>query len=298
MIILITGNRGFIGRNFTRMLEAQGHTVYGFDLRVASHGFLCDAIDYFRFGEPTVFDLVIHCAAYVGGRENIENNPMQVAMDYAIDSTFFNWALKTKQKRVVYFSSSAVYPTSLQVPENKMTEDLVDVTNPNKSVEHPDSLYGWVKLTGEMLANKAKEKGLNVHVVRPFSGYGDDQDLVYPFPSFIERAIKRVDPFPIFGDGLQVRDFVHVEDIYGAIMAMVENKVYGPINIGWGRPTNFLELKQLVCAAVDYNPKIELWGDKPVGAIYRCSDNTKMLEFYQPKITLEEGIKRALKYNQ
>ena len=158
----------------------------------------------------------------------------------------------------------------------------------------PDQLYGWAKLTGENLAYRAKQEGLNVSVVRPFSGYGEDQSTDYPFPKFIERAVNRNNPLQVWGNGRQVRDFIHVEDIVEACLEMVDNDIDGPVNLGWGRPTSMIELANAICTARGYSPKIQTLSDEPSGVQYRVCDPAKMLEFYQPRVVLEEGIERAL----
>jgi nucleoside-diphosphate-sugar epimerase len=74
----------------------------------------------------------------------------------------------------------------------------------------PDMTYGWAKLTGEFCLQYLEQAGIKVNVFRPFSGYGTDQDLDYPFPSYIRRGNLKLDPFEIWGDGQQVRDFIHM----------------------------------------------------------------------------------------
>jgi nucleoside-diphosphate-sugar epimerase len=77
----------------------------------------------------------------------------------------------------------------------------------------PDYTYGWSKLTGEYLGRIAVEKyKLKVAVVRPFSGYGEDQEPVYPFPAIALRVAARRNPVIVWGNGLQSRDFVHIDD--------------------------------------------------------------------------------------
>ena len=79
-------------------------------------------------------------------------------------------------------------------------------------------------------------------------------------------------------------------------MEFVDRDIQVPVNLGWGRPTSFNELAEMFFAISGWRPKngvIHLL-DKPKGVMYRCSDNTKMLEVYKPKITLEDGIKEAL----
>ena len=79
-------------------------------------------------------------------------------------------------------------------------------------------------------------------------------------------------------------------------MKAVELDIEGPINLGSGVATPFIDLAEQVFKIAGWKPKkgIKLRTDKPVGVMYRCSDSSKMLSFYTPKISLEEGIKRSL----
>ena len=163
------------------------------------------------------------------------------------------------------------------------------------NVRLPDLTYGWAKLTGEILAKYAEQDGLRVHVFRPFSGYGEDQDLSYPFPSFIHRGVQKYNPFTIWGSGKQVRDFIHISDVVAATLEAVKQDVRGPINLGMGRPTSFVELAQIVCNEIGYTPELDIVTDAPEGVAYRCSNSSKMLGFYTPKVSLEEGVARAVK---
>lgn len=284
MKILITGHKGFVGRQFMRSLK--DHEIYGIDIKDGT-----DVRDFFAV-DNTKFDLVIHLAAVVGGRATIEGQPLKVATDLAIDSDMFQWALRTCPDRIVYYSSSAAYPIAYQTQSMKyhLNEDHINL----ESVMTPDHTYGWSKLTGEILAKYASDEGLRVHVFRPFSGYGEDQDLDYPFPSFIQRAKKRVPIFDIWGYGTQVRDFIHIEDIVNATLEAVKQDVPGPVNLGTGVPTNFNQLAELVTSIAGYRPTFNNIIGEPEGVAYRVCDPSKMLSFYKPKITLEEGIQRAL----
>jgi len=285
MKILITGNAGFVGREFMKQLD--GHDITGIDI---VNGI--DARDFFA-KDDTKFDLVIHLAAIVGGRATIEGNPLKVATDLAIDSDMFQWALRTRPGRTVYYSSSAAYPTAYQTHTMKyiLNENHIDLD----SIMSPDLTYGWAKLTGETLAKYASNEGLRVHVFRPFSGYGEDQDLDYPFPSFIARGKRKDNPFEIWGTGEQVRDFIHIEDVVSATLEAVNQNIQGPVNLGCGRATSFNELAELVSTEVGYTPEIKHILGAPEGVSYRVCDPSKLLTFYTPKISLEEGIRRAIR---
>ena len=268
-------------------LQVKGHVLLLNDIKTTE-----DCRVLFKEVEEQ-FDLVIHLAAIVGGRTKIEGDPISVATDLSIDAEMFNWAVRTKQPRVIYFSSSAAYPIDLQKGEDafKLKESDIDL----EKIKNPDMTYGWAKLTGEMLSEHARKQGVNVHVFRPFSGYGGDQDLDYPFPSFIKRVKDKVPEFEIWGDGEQVRDFIHIDDIVEAVMKAVELDIQEPINLGSGEGTSFNELADLVMEVSGHKvPKKHLLG-APIGVKYRVSDNSKMLSFYKPKVSLREGIERALK---
>lgn len=292
MKILITGHKGFVGKHYVKYFNEHGpHEIVGVDIKEGN-----DCRDFFKQHNEQ-FDLIIHLAAIVGGREKIENEPLTVASDLAIDSDFFNWVLKTQQPKVIYFSSSAAYPIKLQTLEleHRLKESDININD----IQSPDFTYGWSKLTGEYLANFVnKSKTSKVYVFRPFSGYGEDQDLDYPFPSFINRAINKADPFEIWGDGKQVRDFIHMDDVVEATMVVVEKDIREPLNLGCGIPTSFNDLAELVFKISGYRPigGIKHLTSKPVGVMYRCCDPTKMFSIYTPKITLEQGIENGLKY--
>lgn len=285
MKILITGDAGFVGRAFHRALAKQRHDITGIDLVNGKE------VRHFFATDDTQFDIVIHLAAIVGGRMTIEGNPLSVASDLAIDADMFQWALRTRPKHIVYFSSSAAYPIFLQRLQYQQKLREIDI-----NLEHirtPDFTYGWAKLSGEMLASYARAEGLKVTVLRPFSGYGSDQALDYPFPSFIERAKRKADPFEVWGRGTQVRDFVHIDDVVGATFAAVINDVK-TMNICTGRPTSFIELAEMVMLQAGYLAPIKNNLDAPIGVEYRVGDPTQMLQVYEPKISLEEGIALAL----
>lgn len=283
MNVLITGSHGFVGRYFVNKL--QQHNLTLIDLKNGN-----DCRDFFKKSD-TQYDLVIHLAAIVGGRESIEGRPLAVADNLSIDSEFFQWCLKTNPKKIVYFSSSAAYPVDLQTAASekvRLHESDIDLDLPGK----PDMTYGWSKLTGEYLSQFVP----NVHIFRPFSGYGMDQDLNYPFPMYIKRAFEKSDPFEVWGPGTQTRDFIHMRDVVNAVMTAVEQGITGPINLGTGVSTSFLQLAQMCMDEVGYKGEIKTRPDKPVGCMHRVSDNAKLLEFYEPKITLEEGIREAVNW--
>lgn len=289
MNILITGHLGFVGKHFVKKL--QEHNLTLIDIKEGN-----DCRDFFKTNN-TCFDLVIHLAAIVGGRQTIEGNPLSVATDLSIDSEMFNWALKTRPKKIVYFSSSAAYPIHLQKNKILLKESDIDLSE----IKNPDMTYGWAKLTGEYLAMFARKQGLSVYVFRPFSGYGATQDLDYPFPSYIRRGYLKLDPFEIWGDGTQTRDFIHIEDIVDGVFSVLENpegaaymEKFGALNLCSGEATSFNQLCDLICSKVGYSPRKLHKIENPIGVMYRTGDPTNMLKFYKPKYSLIKGIEISL----
>lgn len=194
---------------------------------------------------------------------------MIVALDLSIDAEFFYWITQHKPERVLYPSSSAAYPISLQSTDYAiaLSEGDIDFT---KNLGTPDMTYGWSKLTGEFLAQiAAKYYGIRVACIRPFSGYGEDQELAYPVPAIAARAAGREDPFEVWGSGKQGRDFVHIDDVLDFIFILLDKVSDGSAyNIGSGQLTSFLELIELFADIAGYKPAIKPLLDKPVAFIH------------------------------
>jgi nucleoside-diphosphate-sugar epimerase len=287
MKILITGYKGFVGRNFVKAL--QGHNLTLIDIKDGN-----DARDFFRT-DDSHFDLLIHLAAVVGGRQMIEGNPLALAVDLSIDAEMASWAMRTLPGHILYFSSSAAYPVELQSGDIKRRLSENDINL--KDIRLPDMTYGWAKLTGEMLCEHLRLEGLTVSVLRPFSGYGSDQDLSYPFTSFIDRAARLEDPFTIWGSALTVRDWIHISDIVEISLAMALDRLSITCNLATGRATAFAELATLVIKArgAGYKPRIEVDQLAPKGVNFRVGNPSflKILGF-EPKVPLEVGVAQAL----
>jgi nucleoside-diphosphate-sugar epimerase len=285
--VLITGSRGFLGRHFRAALLP--HVAYGIDI---ANGH--DALDFFREVDERV-DLVLHLAAVSPHRAAIDGRALAVGTgNLTLDAAMFEWAARTKPGRVVYFSSSAAYPVWWQGDGRHDRLRETSVGDPDCEILPPDAIYGWVKLTGERLAHAYQQQGGAVTVLRPFSGYGEDQSADFPFGAFRDRALAREDPFTVWGDGEQVRDFVHVDDVVGATLAAVEQGIDGPVNICSGRPTSFNDLAAMFAAEAGYCPEIKHILDAPRGVAYRVGDPTLLNTFYTCRVELEEGVRRAL----
>lgn len=308
--VLVTGGAGFVGRHLVKRLLSLGCTVHIVD--DLSTGvmpeintddpsldlFEMDCREYFRRFENT-YDTIFHCAAVVGGRLTIEGAPLRVATDLSVDSEFFNWLAKQKDRpnKVVYFSSSAVYPIQLQRKGQHcaLSENYVDF-KANK-IGMPDQTYGFAKFAGEYLAQfAAKNYGIDVVCYRPFSGYGEDQSLDYPFMSILNRVRNRENPLTIWGSGDQERDFIHIEDCVSAVLATMNVLQPGEaLNLGTGVATSFKQLAQLACAAEGlYGTLIYTDTTKPEGVFSRVCDPYKLHQWYVPQVTIRRGVEMAL----
>lgn len=303
MRALVTGSSGFIGRHMVAELEARGYEVCKVDTAYSAppEGGVIAHDAHTIFGETclkrchnAVFDLVVHCAYHVGGRASIDGVNTNFAKNLALDSALFEWAVRTKQKRVLYFSSSAAYPVIYQdgSPPELLNEGMIDL---EISFGDPDANYGWAKLTGERLAEDARKNGLVVTVVRPFSGYGESQSLDYPFPSIVARAVRG--DLTVWGPPGQTRDWIHVDDVCKGALAVVEAETTDPVNLCTGRGVEMGKLALMVHAENSHSlaPDVVYDESKPTGVFYRVGDPERMLRYYEPTVTLEEGIQRALR---
>jgi nucleoside-diphosphate-sugar epimerase len=331
---LITGGCGFVGRNMVKRLASttSDQLIFIDDLSVGTHpdtwlslektssganfsvydnrllfihadalkimrAFADDAT-YFEREFSFVIDRindVFHFAAIVGGRSKIDGDPMVVALDLAIDAEMFHWACKYLPDRLLYPSSSAAYPIDLQTVDGAIALKESDINF--KKMGEPDMTYGWSKLTGEFLAKiAASHYGLKVTCIRPFSGYGEDQDLSYPVPAIAARAAKKEDPFEVWGSGNQGRDFVHIQDVIDCILLAMNHIHDGTaINIGMGKLTSFNEIIHVFCSFAGYKPTIKPLLDKPVGVHSRYCDMSFVKEKlgWEAKISIEEGMRRV-----
>ena len=315
---LVTGGCGFVGRHFVKKLLQLDYEVTIVDdlsagipverwpepvhLKPAHQSRLTVHYGDFReyAAEATAdFDLVVHLAAVVGGRLTIDGDPLKVATDLAIDATFFNWVVTHRPlpRKVMFFSSSAAYPIAEQSEHHHrpLSEQLIDF---NGYLGVPDMTYGWAKLTGEFLARHAVETyGLDVVIYRPFSGYGEDQDFTYPFPSIVRRVTSGESPIVVWGSGEQLRDFIHIDDVVEAVFASAWKMQPGEVlNLGSGRGTSFIELAARACRVIGHEAAIVNDPSKPEGVFARVGDCRRMFEYYKPRIGLNEGIRRSFDY--
>lgn len=319
--ILITGGAGFVGRRFCRRFLEQGDSVCcvdpiapdtgGIDPKIGwplyeprdyatFHFVKQDCRQWFKENKDTDFDYVLHLAAMVGGRAMIENKPLAVADDLAIDAEYWQWAEVAHPKKTVCFSSSAAYPINFQRDGDfqLLHEDMIRFDG---DIGMPDMTYGWAKLTCEYLARLAYEKhGLRSVCYRPFSGYGEDQDDTYPFPSICKRAMANLGKpvLTVWGTGDQMRDFIHIEDcVDGVLKTMDKIDNADALNLSTGIYTSFKSFARIAAEECGYFPEVVGMSDKPAGVFARGGCVRKQAEYgFQYSIPFREGVKSALQY--
>jgi len=319
--ILITGGAGFVGRRFVGRLLSAGTEVVCVDPVAEGTGGIDpaagwplldprdyqnfhfhrqDCRDYFREHPEEHFDEVFHLAAMVGGRLMIERQPLLVADDLSIDAHYWRWAEKARPGKSVIFSSSAAYPVKFQRREGHrlLEESMIDF---REDLGMPDMTYGWAKLTMEYVSRLAHEKhGLESVCYRPFSGYGEDQDLTYPFPAICKRVIEHrgAAQLQVWGSGQQMRDFIHIEDCVDGVLATKDKIRDGAaINLSTGVLTSFLDLAARAAKLAGYSPKVVGTSDKPEGVFARAGDTALQRRLgFTAKTSLEQGIRQTLAY--
>jgi len=318
--ILVTGGCGFVGRHFVQRLLPEGHEIQCVDILEPLSGAIdpkewplfqplefenfhfhhADCRDWFKQHQDTDFDYAFHLAAMVGGRAMIENNPLAVADDLSIDAEYWQWAVKARPAKTVVFSSSAAYPIHLQRPDHYvlLKEDMISF---DEGLGMPDMTYGWAKLTHEYCARLAYEKhGLKSVAYRPFSGYGEDQDDTYPFPSICKRVLENqgAEEIGVWGTGRQMRDFIHIEDcVTGVLKTMDLVEDGSAINLSTGIFTSFVDFVKTAADILGFAPEVKGTSNTPEGVFARGGDTglQKKLGF-EHSLSFRDGIAGALNY--
>jgi nucleoside-diphosphate-sugar epimerase len=304
--ILISGGFGFVGRNFIRHLlsREEGCNITVVDNLLEDKDgpkklgnltkYLDINIEDIRTWIPKNtrhFDLTIHLAAVVGGRQKIEGNPLSVATDLAIDADMLNAVENGLSDELIYFSSSAAYPIDKQTSECKdhLKESFIDFKSNKLGI--PDMTYGWSKLTGEFLCQFLKQTKYTIF--RPFSGYGEDQLPSYPFPAIMQRVYDGENPIIVWGSGQQYRDWIHIEDVINMALDLHQKYPKDVYNLGTGIETSFTDLILLAGKVMDKKFDIMPDTSKPEGVFYRVADISKTTSLgIKNKISLEEGIEK------
>ena len=252
MKILITGGMGFIGKHLARYLIEKENTITIFDNFSNSKR----EIDYYSKnknikiieGDITKLedilnatkniDVVIHLAAKISVNESIKNPSETFHINIDGTKNVLKACEKNNVQKLIIASSAAIYGESTS--KNKLNE---------KSTKNPISPYGESKLMmeNEIMKLLLNNQDLDCVILRFFNIYGIGQTSEYAgvISKFIENISKNK-PIEIFGDGLQTRDFVAIDDVVESINNAITNGSRGIFNIASGNSISINELAKLM----------------------------------------------------
>lgn len=311
--VLVTGGASFIGSHLTELLLRAGARVtVADDLSSGSWENLADVIDDIRFLQgdlrsPQIArqaaggqEIVFHLAAMHGGRGYIETHPVECTNNMLLDHTVFAAAAAAAVEKIVFASSACVYPTNLQACDSErllLKESDANFDEPGKAFA--DGEYGWAKLMGELqLRAFVKQYGLSAVACRIFTAYGERENESHAVVALVAKAMARLDPFPIWGNGLQTRNFTYVQDTCtGLALAGARLSSFDVVNIGTDQHHTILQLLDEIFRAVGWQPMhIDKQLDKPVGVKSRAADLAKSRQQlgWTPRISLAEGISKTV----
>jgi len=299
MKVLVTGGAGFIGKHLVRYLLKKGNVVAIFDnfsnSEKSSISSLVDN-DAKIIGDITKlediteamkdYDIVIHLAAKISVEESIKNPSETFRINVDGIKNILLACKKNQVKKLIVASSAAVYGEgSLDI---KCTED---------SKINPTSPYGESKVIIEQeIKEFISRHNINCIILRFFNVYGVGQSPEYA--GVITKFIKKIadnKPLEIFGDGMQTRDFVAVQDVVDSIYDAILNGKNGIYNIASGKAVTIKELAELMISMSGKDLDIQYVNPKKGDIKYSQADISlaKKELHYSPKFGLDE-IKNLL----
>ena len=331
---LVLGAGCFIGNHLVKQLKSEGYWVRGVDLKYPEYetseadDFLrydlrdqrhVEAVvrlegrnglplhcEYFRhpFSEEMSFDEVYQLAADMGGAGYIftgENDADVMHNSATINLNVANECVKNKVKKIFYSSSACMYPEHNQLdPQNPNCEES------SAYPANPDSEYGWEKLFSERLyLAYARNYGLNVRIARFHNIFGPQGTWIggkEKAPAAICRKVADSlidEEIEVWGDGLQTRSFLYIDECLEGIRRLMESDFEGPVNIGSDQMISINDLTKLVIELADKRAGIKNIPG-PQGVRGRTSDNTLIKEKlgWAPSQPLSIGLEKTYKWIQ
>ena len=307
---LVTGGMSFIGSHLVEQLLARGaHVRVVDDLSSGRLEYLRTQIDEreveFVQGNlldqdtikaaVTGIDVVFHLAADHGGRGYVDLHQAACASNLVLDGNLFAAAHQAGVDRVVFASSGCVYPNFRQNDPDEVLYLSEEMAGPPYDA---DNMYGWAKLMGEMtLVHLAKERGLKAASCRYFTVYGERGKEDHAVIAMIARALIRQNPFVVWGNGEQIRNWTYVGDIvHGTILAAEKIDDGSAINLGTMERTRVLDAVKEIMAYTGHSAHIELHPEMPTGPMNRVADNSlsRNLLGWEPEVPFVEGLHRTI----
>lgn len=302
---LVTGGAGFIGSHLATALALRDGRVRVLDN--FSSGFrknlehLADRVEIVEAdaADPEALaratdgvEVVFHEAALASVPASLRDPLASHSACATSTVNVLTAAQKAGARRVVLAASSAAYGDQPVV--SKRENDLLDPLSP----------YAAAKIASEYYCKAFTQSfGLETVSLRYFNVYGPRQDPASEYsaviPIFVSRMLRGERP-TVYGDGLQSRDFVYVEDVVAANLLAAESQaaVGQSINVARGRQSTLLELIAAVNSALGNDLE-------PVFAEARAGDvresladitRARTLLGYEPQIDLDEGLRRSIEY--
>lgn len=307
---LVCGAGGFIGSHLVKKLKREGYWVRGVDLHFPyfsdTHAddfiigdlrdqYLCSYI--FDHSEP--FDEVYQLAADMGGAGYIftgENDADVMHNSAMINLNIIDRGMRAKMKKVFFSSSACMYPAYNQEdPENPMCSEN------SAYPAAPDSEYGWEKLFSERMYLAYKRNyQLDVRVARFHNIFGPEgswNNGKEKAPAAICRKVAEAnvgEQIDIWGDGLQTRSFLFIDDCLKSMELMMCTEFSGPVNIGSEEMISINNLARMAMDIANKNLTINNIPG-PVGVRGRNSDNRLFKEKmgWSPEAPLRAGMERT-----
>ncbi len=308
-IVLVTGGGGFIGGHLVASLIADGYQVRSVDIkpfdewyqrhpeadnRVLDVSLLPDAMSAVE-GTRYVFNL----AADMGGMGFIENNKALCMLSVLTSTHVLMAARDHGVERLFYSSSACVYAADKQT-----NPEITALVEADAYPAMPEDGYGWEKLFSERMAHHFYEDyGLETRVARYHNVYGPNGTYDggrEKAPAAISRKVALAKltgdhTIDIWGDGLQTRSFMYIDDCVFGTRMLLESDIREPLNVGSSELVTINDLVAMTekIAGVSLKRTHDL--SAPQGVRGRNSDNTRILELagWEPSTSLQEGMERT-----
>ena len=304
--VLITGGASFIGSTLADALVERNARVRIADnlssgkFANIKHLLEARAVEFVEANllEPLAaeeavegMDVVFHLAADHGGRGYVDLHQAACAINLTLDGLVFRACCKAGVGKVVYASSGCVYPNYIQTDPSQLLYLTEDKAGPPYDA---DNMYGWAKLMGEMtLCANYKDYGLKAASCRYFTVYGERGHENHAVIAMIARAFVKQDPFVVWGNGEQIRNWTYVGDIVsGTIRAAEVIEDATAVNLGTMERTRVMDAAREVLRYTGHRAEIELHPEMPTGPMNRVADNSlaRTLLGWEPKMKFVDGL--------